>query len=130
VDRAAFIGVPTSAGTHGPGQEKAPEALRRAGLLRGLEAAGIEARDEGDLPVAMYQAAAADPRQRNLDAVVEAAGRVADRVQEVLGRRPWPRRSPASKCSWPAPSWAAWSSPSSSAEGVAVRNGWRCRGGW
>jgi arginase len=86
VDRAAFIGVPTSAGTHGPGQEKAPGALRRAGLLRGLEAAGIEARDEGDLPVAMYQAAAADPRQRNLDAVVEVAGRVADRVQEVLGR--------------------------------------------
>jgi arginase len=86
VDRAAFIGVPTSAGTHGPGQEKAPRALRRAGLLRGLEAAGIEARDEGDLPVAMYQAAAADPRQRNLDAVVEVAGRVADRVQEVLGR--------------------------------------------
>jgi arginase len=86
VDRVAFIGVPTSAGTHGPGQEKAPRALRRAGLLRGLEAAGIEARDEGDLPVAMYQAAAADPRQRNLDAVVEVAGRVADRVQEVLGR--------------------------------------------
>jgi arginase len=86
VDRAAFIGVPTSAGTHGPGQEKAPRALRRAGLLRGLEAAGIETRDEGDLPVAMYQAAAADPRQRNLDAVVEVAGRVADRVQEVLGR--------------------------------------------
>jgi arginase len=86
VDRAAFIGVPTSAGTHGPGQEKAPRALRRAGLLRGLEAAGIEARDEGDLPVAMYQAVAADPRQRNLDAVVEVAGRVADRVQEVLGR--------------------------------------------
>jgi arginase len=86
VDRAAFIGVPTSAGTHGPGQEKAPRALRRAGLLRRLEAAGIEARDEGDLPVAMYQAAVADPRQRNLDAVVEVAGRVADRVQEVLGR--------------------------------------------
>ena len=86
MDRVAIVGVPTSAGTPGPGQEKAPGALRRAGLLRGLEAAGIEARDEGDLPVAMYQAAAADPRQRNLDAVVEVAGRVADRVQEVLGR--------------------------------------------
>jgi arginase family enzyme len=26
----ALIGVPTSAGSHGPGQEKAPQALRRA----------------------------------------------------------------------------------------------------
>jgi arginase len=86
VHRTALIGVPTSAGTHGPGQEKAPQALRRAGLVGRLEAAGIAVDDVGDLPLAMYQAAAADPRQRNLDGVVEVAGQVADRVQEVLGR--------------------------------------------
>jgi arginase len=80
----ALVGVPTSAGTHGPGQEKAPGALRAAGLVRALEAAGVEVRDEGDLPVAMYRAAVADPRQRDLDGVAEAAGRVADRVAEVL----------------------------------------------
>jgi arginase len=86
----ALVGVPTSAGTHGPGQEKAPGALRAAGLVRALEAAGVEVRDEGDLPVAMYRAAVADPRQRDLDGVAEAAGRVADRVAEVLdqGRTP------------------------------------------
>jgi arginase len=86
VGELALIGVPTSAGTHSPGQEKAPQALREAGLVRGLEAAGVTVHDQGDLPLAMYQAAAADPRQRNLDGVVEVAGRVADRVAEVLGR--------------------------------------------
>jgi arginase len=86
VDTLALVGVPTSAGTHGPGQEKAPQALRRAGLVRGLEAAGIAVHDQGDLPLAMYRAAVPDPRQRNLDGVAEVAGRVADRVAEVLGR--------------------------------------------
>ncbi len=81
-----LVGVPTSAGTHGPGQEKAPGALRAAGLVRALEAAGAEVRDEGDLPVAMYRAAVADPRQRDLEGVAEVAGRVAGRVAEVLGR--------------------------------------------
>ncbi len=82
----ALVGVPTSAGTHGPGQEKAPGALRAAGLVGALEAAGVEVHDEGDLPVALYRAAVADPRQRDLDGVVEVAGRVADRVAEVLDR--------------------------------------------
>jgi arginase len=86
VGELALIGVPTSAGTHSPGQEQAPQALREAGLVRGLEAAGVTVHDQGDLPLAMYQAAAADPRQRNLDGVVAVAGRVADRVAEVLGR--------------------------------------------
>jgi arginase len=86
VDRTALIGVPTSAGTHGPGQERAPFALRRAGLVRGLEAAGIVVHDEGDLPLAMYRAAVPDPRQRDLDGVVGVARRVADRVAEALGR--------------------------------------------
>jgi arginase len=79
VDRTALIGVPTSAGTHGPGQERAPFAPRRAGLVPGLEAAGIVVHDEGDLPLDMYRAAVPDPRQRDLDGVV----RVADR--ERLG---------------------------------------------
>jgi arginase len=86
----ALLGVPTSAGTHGPGQEKAPGALRAAGLAGALAAAGVEVQDEGDLPVAMYRAAVADPRQRDLDGVAAVAGRVADRVAELLDRRMTP----------------------------------------
>jgi arginase len=82
----ALLGVPTSAGTHGPGQEKAPGALRAAGLAEALAAAGVEVHDEGDLPVAMYRAAVPDPRQRDLDGVAAVAGRVAERVAELLDR--------------------------------------------
>jgi arginase len=86
----ALIGVPTSAGTHGPGQEKAPQALRRAGLVERLRAAGLDVEDHGDLPTTRYQAQVPDPRQRDLDGVVEVAGRVADRVHAALdrGQRP------------------------------------------
>jgi arginase len=86
----AILGVPSSAGTHGPGQEKAPQALRRAGLVRRLAATGVAVEDRGDLPVFLYAVGAVDPRQRNLDAVVQAAGLVADRVQATLlaGQRP------------------------------------------
>jgi arginase len=86
VGQVALLGVPTSAGTHGPGQERAPWALRRAGLARRLEAAGIAVHDEGDLPLAMYRAAVPDPRRRDLDGVVTVARRVAGKVQELLGR--------------------------------------------
>src|SRR5437879_11904123 len=49
-----LIGVPSSAGAHGPGQEKAPSALRTAGLLGALREAGLEVEDLGDLPVARF----------------------------------------------------------------------------
>ncbi len=45
------IGVPSSAGAYAPGQEKAPRALRDAGLLVALAAAGIEVVDHGDAEV-------------------------------------------------------------------------------
>ena len=44
------IGVPTSAGAHHAGQDRAPAALREAGLLDKLRAAGVAITDAGDLP--------------------------------------------------------------------------------
>ena len=35
-NKIGLIGVPSSAGAHGVGQEKAPQALRRAGLVTGI----------------------------------------------------------------------------------------------
>src|SRR5260370_8198544 len=52
--RFGLIGVPSSAGAHGPGQEKAPSALRKAGLLGALREAGLELEDLGDLPVVRF----------------------------------------------------------------------------
>ena len=70
--KIALIGVPTSAGSHGPGAEQAPAALRAAGLQARLEAAGFEVTDHGDTPVFLYQPDEEHPRARNTAAVVEA----------------------------------------------------------
>ena len=45
-----IIGAPSSAGAYAPGQEKAPEALRAAGLLECLRAHDISVDDRGDVP--------------------------------------------------------------------------------
>jgi arginase family enzyme len=45
----AVVGVPTSAGAHAPGQERAPEAFRRAGVIDALSARGFGVDDRGDL---------------------------------------------------------------------------------
>jgi arginase family enzyme len=51
----ALLGVPSSAGAHWPGQEKAPRALREAGLVERLRAAGLKVEDYGDLPRTRYR---------------------------------------------------------------------------
>jgi arginase len=56
-----LLGVPSSAAAHGPGQEKAPAALRRAGLPERLSAAGVPVADYDDLPLVRWRP---DPHQR------------------------------------------------------------------
>jgi len=70
--KIALIGVPSSAGSHGPGAERAPAALRAAGLIARLEALGFEVTDHGDTPSFAYQPDEEHPRARNTRAVVEA----------------------------------------------------------
>jgi arginase len=80
-----LLGVPSSAAAHGPGQEKAPAALRRAGLLERLAAAGVRIVDYGDLPVVRWRP---DPRQRrahNLQAVLGVLRKTSRRLGEILG---------------------------------------------
>src|SRR6266542_5477245 len=43
-----LIGVPSSAGAHHAGQERAPAALRKAGLPERLRRAGLSLDDAGD----------------------------------------------------------------------------------
>jgi arginase family enzyme len=63
-----LIGVPSSAGAHYPGQEKAPAALRRAGLATRLAGAGISILDYGDLP---SKCCGVDPITRNIDRIAD-----------------------------------------------------------
>jgi arginase len=79
-----IIGAPTSAGAYAPGQEKAPQAWRAAGLLKSLEARGIEVRDRGDVPGFRWRLDPDSPRAMNSDAVATVASAVADQVGESL----------------------------------------------
>ena len=81
-----LIGVPSSAGAHGPGQEKAPSALRKAGLLGALREAGLELEDLGDLPVARFSPDRADRKRQSQSRVVKVARQVADAVATAVER--------------------------------------------
>ena len=83
-----LIGVPTSAGAHHAGQDRAPAALRAAGMLERLRGRRRRAsRDAGDLPGSVFAVDHEHPRARNLAAVVAVARAVADAVAgEVAGR--------------------------------------------
>jgi arginase len=85
-----LIGVPTSAGAHHAGQDRAPAALREAGIVGRLQAAGVPVTDVGDLPGSVFAVDHEHPRARNLAAVVSVARSVADAVatEVAAGRRP------------------------------------------
>jgi arginase len=85
-----IVGVPTSAGAHHAGQERAPAALRKAGLVKALRAAGESVTDAGDLPGALFAVDHQAAGARNLGAVARVAGQVADAVAARLetGRLP------------------------------------------
>ncbi|TMB72055.1 MAG: arginase family protein [Chloroflexi bacterium] len=81
-----LIGVPSSAGAHGPGQEKAPAALRQAGLLGALRETGLEVEDLGDLPVTRFQPDMANRKRQSRSPVITVARQVADRVAAAVER--------------------------------------------
>jgi arginase len=90
----AVLGVPTSAGSHHAGQDRAPAALRSAGFVDRLRAGGLDVVDRGDVAGEVFAVDHAHPEHRNLDVVVRVATQVASataaevaagRVAVVLG---------------------------------------------
>jgi arginase len=88
--RVSVLGVPTSAGSHNPGQEKAPAAWRAAGLIGELQAAGLDVEDRGDLEATPYRPVEPDGGLRDTDRVAEVIRRVASEVAAIraAGRLP------------------------------------------
>jgi arginase len=80
--RYAVLGVPTSAGTHHAGQDRAPAALRAHGFVNRLRELGVDVCDEGDVAGEVFRADPGNPTARNLPAVLRVARRVADAVAE------------------------------------------------
>jgi arginase len=80
------LGVASSAGAHHAGLEAGPQALRQAGLLDRLRAAGLSVDDRGDVVSEVFAVDHAHPTRRNLPAVVRVARAVADLVAEVVAQ--------------------------------------------
>ena len=68
--KIALIGAPSSAAALLPGTEKAPAALRAAGLVERLQNAGYEVVDYGDCPARLFADDDEHRRARNLPAIV------------------------------------------------------------
>ncbi len=68
--KIALIGAPSSAAAFAPGTEKAPAALRAAGLVERLQSAGFEVTDYGDCPPRLFADDDEHRRARNLPAIV------------------------------------------------------------
>ena len=83
--RLDVIGAPSSAAAYSPGQERAPGAIRAAGLLSALRDRGIDVKDRGDVPGFRWSVDRTNPRAMNADAAARVARAVADQVADGLG---------------------------------------------
>lgn len=78
-----IVGAPTSAGAYAPGQEDGPGALRDAGLVAALEAAGATVTDAGDVERFRWRPDPERPQAANAAEVGARARQVAERVAAV-----------------------------------------------
>jgi arginase len=83
-NRLTIIGAPSSAGAYAPGQEKAPAALRAAGLVELMSAAGVAVDDRGDVPGFRWRIDRTNPRAMNVSAVATVARNTAEQVAAAL----------------------------------------------
>lgn len=84
--RWGVLGVPTSAAAHGPGLEKAPGALRAAGLVEALTGAGVPVVDHGDRPVARWRSARAPGRPNDVAGAAAVLRDAVPAIGAVLAR--------------------------------------------
>jgi arginase len=83
-NKIALLGSPSSAAALRPGHERAPGALRAAGLADRLRSAGFEVADLGDTPTQVFQADDEHPRARNVPGVLKALRDLRPRVEVAV----------------------------------------------
>src|SRR4029077_11299139 len=82
-NKIALLGAPTSAAALSAGHEKAPAALRAAGLVDRLRSIGYGIADLGDAPPQPSQPAGKPPRGRNRPRVLAAVEALKPRVEQA-----------------------------------------------
>jgi len=80
-NKIALIGAPSSAAGFAPGTEKAPAALRAAGLVEKLQAIGYEVTDLGDCPPRLFADDDEHKRARNIPEIVAALNDIKPRAE-------------------------------------------------
>lgn len=79
------LGVPNSAGAYCVGVERAPDTLRRAGLIEALERSAHEVHDAGDLTTRRWSPDLENRYAQNLGDEVEALRELSDAAARLLG---------------------------------------------
>lgn len=82
--KIVLLGAPISAAALRAGHERAPAALRAAGLVARLESAGFDVQDAGDIPARVYQPDDEHPRARNFPAVLQALHDLRPRIEVAI----------------------------------------------
>jgi arginase len=84
VGQVSLIGFPDSVGSYAAGQEQAPAALRAAGLVETLVAAGLEVHDAGDLSTRTWKPDRLRPYAQNIGQVVTGLQELRDHLGPML----------------------------------------------
>ena len=82
--KIALLGSATSAAALRAGHERAPAALRAAGLIDRLKAAGFDVTDLGDTATQVFQPDDEHPRARNVSAVLKSLNDLRPRVEVAV----------------------------------------------
>jgi len=83
-NKIAIIGAPSSAAAFLPGSEKAPAALRAAGLLERLQSIGYEVADMGDCAPRLFADDEEHKRSRNIPEIVASLNDLKPRAEMAL----------------------------------------------
>ena len=82
----AYVGIPTSLGSYGPGQEKAPQAFRDAGFPEMLRKEGLAVVDYGDLPVRRWRPDKTNLLAQHWEAVVACVRETETHLSESISQ--------------------------------------------
>jgi arginase len=83
-NKIALIGAPSSAAAFSPGSEKAPAALRAAGLVERLQSIGYEVTDFGDCSPQLFADDDEHKRARNIPAIVASLNDLKPRAEMAI----------------------------------------------